>query len=276
MLAEGVIDVVREVLAADPTTCDATSLTALAADVQRLRCWLAGDAARLSRVGDAGGRRSTRGDVICDGRDPRRCPTSTALAAATLSAGHADAIARAANRLDDSERVELAARAPELVGQAASMSVERSPERSATSPDGSPATRVCVTTRNSAHSGRCDGGPTATACATPRSALDPENDARFSASFDAAVAAEQAKPDDGRSFDQLRADAFMAMATPDPRRATSGRAAGAGLAPSTRPPTPPPPPPPLSPLHQRPPRAGRVRDLRRPTTPTRHGSTDGL
>ena len=43
--------------------------------------------------------------------------------------------------------------------------------------------------------------------------LDPENDARFSASFDAAVAAEQAKPDDGRSFDQLRADAFMAMAT---------------------------------------------------------------
>ena len=43
--------------------------------------------------------------------------------------------------------------------------------------------------------------------------LDPENDARFSASFDAAIAAEQAKPDDGRSFDQLRADAFMAIAT---------------------------------------------------------------
>ena len=43
--------------------------------------------------------------------------------------------------------------------------------------------------------------------------LDPEADARLSAAFDAAVAAEKAKPDDGRSFDQLRADAFMAMVT---------------------------------------------------------------
>ena len=43
--------------------------------------------------------------------------------------------------------------------------------------------------------------------------LDPETDARLSAAFDSAVAAEKAKPDDGRSFDQLRADAFMAMVT---------------------------------------------------------------
>ncbi len=56
--------------------------------------------------------------------------------------------------------------------------------------------------------------------------LDPEADARLSAAFDAAVAAEKAKPDDGRTFDQLKADAFMAMVTatpvtgrPPPRRA---------------------------------------------------------
>ena len=46
--------------------------------------------------------------------------------------------------------------------------------------------------------------------------LDPEADARFSAVFDAAVAAERAKPDAGRSFDQLRADAFMSMVTATP------------------------------------------------------------
>ena len=46
--------------------------------------------------------------------------------------------------------------------------------------------------------------------------LDPETDARLSAAFDAAVAAEQSKPVDGRTFDQLRADAFMAMVTATP------------------------------------------------------------
>ncbi len=34
--------------------------------------------------------------------------------------------------------------------------------------------------------------------------LDPEADARLSAAFDAAIAAEKAKPDNGRSFDQLQ------------------------------------------------------------------------
>ena len=45
--------------------------------------------------------------------------------------------------------------------------------------------------------------------------LDPEADARFSAVFDAAVAAEKARPDDGRTFDQLKADAFMSLVTAD-------------------------------------------------------------
>ncbi len=38
----------------------------------------------------------------------------------------------------------------------------------------------------------------------------------MSAAFDAAVAAEKAKPDNGRSFDQLKADAFMAIVTATP------------------------------------------------------------
>ena len=46
--------------------------------------------------------------------------------------------------------------------------------------------------------------------------LDPEADARLSAVFDAAVAAEKAKPDNGRTFDQMRADAFMAIVTATP------------------------------------------------------------
>src|SRR5215218_1531048 len=45
-------------------------------------------------------------------------------------------------------------------------------------------------------------------------ALDPEADARLSATLDAAVAAERATPDgEARTFDQLRADAFVAAVT---------------------------------------------------------------
>ena len=56
--------------------------------------------------------------------------------------------------------------------------------------------------------------------------LDPEADARLSAPcLDAAIAAERAKPDSGRSFDQLRADAFLTLVT---SRAGCGAAPGAG------------------------------------------------
>ena len=50
--------------------------------------------------------------------------------------------------------------------------------------------------------------------------LDPEADAMVSAALDAAIAAERAKPDSGRSFDQLRADAFVTLVT---SRAGAGR-----------------------------------------------------
>ena len=137
----------------------------------------------------------------------------TALAAGTLSAGHADAIARAANRLDEQDRTGLAARAPELVEQAASTSVDASARkvrdlaRRMSRDEGlrhhEELRSQRAVRRWTDRQGMCH----------TQISLDPENDARFSAAFDAATAAERAKPDDGRSFDQLHADAFMAMAT---------------------------------------------------------------
>ena len=62
----------------------------------------------------------------------------------------------------------------------------------------------------------CAGGWIATpGCATPTSQLDPEVDARVSAALDAAIAAEQAKPEDDepRTFDQLKADAMVGLIT---------------------------------------------------------------
>ena len=107
MLATDVVDVVREVAATDPTTCDDAGLATLSTEVHRLRCWLdsidAAIVARRRELATAGGRRSFR-----------------------------------------------------------------------------------------------------------------EADARLSAVFDAAIAAERAKPDDGRSFDQLRADAFINLVTATP------------------------------------------------------------
>src|SRR6478735_8487489 len=129
MLAGGVDDVMREVLATDPMTCDIAVLTTIAASSHRLRCWLdAVDAAVVVRspaLATAGGRRSSReADVVHDRAMVCAAMPDVheALAAGMLSAGHADAIARAANRLDEDERSELARRAPELVEQAATLS----------------------------------------------------------------------------------------------------------------------------------------------------------
>ena len=136
-----------------------------------------------------------------------------ALAAGTVSAGHADAIARAANRLDAHERVELAALAPSLVMQAATTSVDvfarkvRDLARRISRDEGLRHHEKLRSQRMVKRWMDREG-----MCHTQIS-LDPEADARLSAAFDAAVAAERARPDDGRSFDQIRADAFMAMVT---------------------------------------------------------------
>ncbi len=131
MLASDLVDVLRSVAETDPTTCDSAGLETVSTQVHRLRCWLdsidAAVVARRRELAAAGGRRSSReADVVseratvCEAMPEVR----SALAAGTVSAGHADAIARACNRLDVQERAELATMAPELVTQAASTSVD--------------------------------------------------------------------------------------------------------------------------------------------------------
>jgi hypothetical protein len=223
MLASDLVDMVRSVAVTDPATCDGSGLVTLAADVHRLRCWLDSvDAAVVSRrreLATAGGRRSLReADVVSERATVCEAmpEVHSALAAGTLSAGHADAIARAANRLDPEERSELAAMAPELVAQAASTSVDtfsrkvRELARRISCDEG---LRHHEKLRSQRAVRRWRDGEGM--CHTQIS-LDPEADARFSAVFDAAIAAERAKPDDGRSFDQLPADAFMNLVTMTP------------------------------------------------------------
>jgi hypothetical protein len=131
MLASDLVGVMRAVAATDPATCAATELPSLAHGAHRLRCWLdsvdAAVVARSAELASAGGRRSSReADVIAERSAVCAAMPEVheALAAGTLSAGHADAIARAANRLDADECQELEAMAPSLVEQAATTSVD--------------------------------------------------------------------------------------------------------------------------------------------------------
>ena len=96
-----------------------------------------------------------------------------------------------------------------------------------------------------------------------RISLDPEADARFSAVFDAAVAAEQAKPDAGRTFDQLKADAFITLVTA-PAAPGARRPAEINVLID------------LATLQHRLHEHQRLRDVRRPATPTSDRATAGL
>ncbi len=181
MLASDLVEVMRSVAVTDPATCDAAGLATLADEAHRLRCWLDSiDAALVARrreLASAGGRRSSReADVVSERATVCEAmpEVHAAMAAGTLSAGHADAIARACNRLDDDERVELAAMAPELVTQAASTSVDAFARKVRDLARRISTMRVSGTTRSCGHSGRCAVGGTAKACATPRSASTPK------------------------------------------------------------------------------------------------------
>ena len=222
MLASDVVDVVRSVAATDAATCDVAGLTTLAADVHRLRCWLdsvdAAVVARRRELATVGGRRSSReADVVVDRAVVCEAmpEVHAALASGALSAGHADAIARAANRLDDHERTSLPRGTD--VGGRGGIDVGRDVQSQGPRPGPPdlprrrpPAPREAAVA-TAVRRWRVGEGM----CHTQIS-LDPEADARLSAVFDAAVAAETAKPDDGRTFDQLKADAFMTMVTAAP------------------------------------------------------------
>jgi hypothetical protein len=220
--------VVREVARTDPRTCDSAALTVLTSALHQLRCWLdAADAAVVVRADELaaagaggpacmvltnGGRRSSREVAVVTDRAAvcaAMPDVHTALAAGTVSSGHADAIARATNRLDESGREELAAMGSELVELAARSTVEtfdrkvRDLARRLSRDEGLRHHERLKSQRSVSRWTDGEG-----MCHT-RISLDPESDARFSAVFDAAVAAEQAKPDSGRTFDQLKADAFL-------------------------------------------------------------------
>ena len=182
--------------------------------VHRVRCWLDSvDAAVVVRSAElawAGGRRSSREAEVL---------TERAAACAAMPEVHA-ALARGRCRRVMPTRSPAATtdatpmngsswpRAPSLVEQAATTSVESSPARSATSPVACHATVVSATTNTLAQRAVSRWTDREGMCHTHIS-LDPETDARFSAAFDAAIGVEQAKPDDGRTFDQLKADAFI-------------------------------------------------------------------
>ena len=139
-----------------------------------------------------------------------------ALATGAVSAGHADALARVSRELDDAGRSQLKELEETLVESASTSSVEaferemRDLSRILAGDDG--LGRHERLRRQRAVERWVDRN---TGMCHTHLQLDPEADARVSAALDAAIAAEQAKPDDdeSRTFDQLKADAIVALLT---------------------------------------------------------------
>ena len=223
-----IAEAVHTLLAADRTSCDRAALAERAALLLQVRSWvdaleveLAGDADRLGEVAAevlrVGGRRRSReaDAVVARAAVCSEMPSlHDALAANDISAGHVDAVARAADRLEPDERAELVELAPALVAAAASTSVEAF-ERDTRklvqllSRDGGLGHHERLRRQRSLRRWVDKTGLHHT-----HVTLDPESDAKFSAALDAAVAAERAKHDDEeRTFEQLKVDAFVSLVT---------------------------------------------------------------
>jgi hypothetical protein len=224
-----VVGLVATLAAADPAGVDEADVPALVAMSLQLRGWLdAFDASLASRPGvdlSGGGRRSAREVEQVHARASvcaAMPDVHAALAAGVVSVGHVDAIARAADRLEPAERDDLAALAPQLVEAARRQSVEtfgRETRRLAAllSADGGLGHHERLRQQRSLRrwvdrQGLCHTHIT----------LDPEADARLSNALDAAVASERVKHET-RTFEQLKADAFMTLVTAP--RATGRRPA---------------------------------------------------
>ena len=219
-----IVGLVTVLTAADPAGCPRTEIAELASQSAQVRSWLDAFDATLAAaspdptVVSGGGRRSSReantiaarGEVCADMPE-----LHDALAAGTVAAGHVDAVARVAGQVEESVRAQLVEQAAELVEKASVSSVDwferhvRDLARRLSADDGL-AWRERIRRQRflhrwtDHHTGLCH----------THLALDPEADARVSAVLDAAVADERAKPDpEARTFDQLRADAFVAAFT---------------------------------------------------------------
>ena len=143
-----------------------------------------------------------------------------ALASGEVAAGHVDAIARTAARLEQPVRDALVSQAESLVAVAATSSVDAFERHVADLARRLEGDGLATAERLRAQRSLRRWSDRETGMCHTHLTLDPEADARVSAALDAAIAAERAKPDSGRSFDQLRADAFVTLVT---SRAGAGR-----------------------------------------------------
>jgi hypothetical protein len=234
MFGTDVVALATRLAWADPAACDRGDLAELVKESQRLRCWLdafdARIAQRAARLAEQGrcesptavlageGRRSAKDAEAAVGR-AGVCDllpaVHDALAAGSVSAGHADALARVASSLDDAGRSELRALESTLVDSAKASSVEaferqvRDLGRILTGDDG---VRQHERLRRQRSLRRWVDR--ATGMCHTHLQLDPEADAKISAVLDAAIAAERDRPDpEPRSWDQLKADAMVGLIT---------------------------------------------------------------
>ncbi len=221
--------VVAVVAAVDPGGCDRTGVIELVAACQRARGALDALDARLAMalarleepvaatLTDGGRRAVKEAQAAADrGRACALLPSlHDALAVGAVSAGHADAVARAASQLDHDATTAFKELEGAIVAAASRSSVEsfdremRDLSRRLSQDDG---LRHHQRLRQQRALRRWVDRQTGM-CHT-HVLLDPEADATLSVSLDAAIATERAKPDvDGRTFEQLKADAFVALVT---------------------------------------------------------------
>ncbi len=233
MLPTDLLALVAGIPCLDPAGCDQAALTALVDATRQARgafdAWEACIAIAASELASAGSCEAPEVLLASNGRSSARDGKTVAqrgvicglmpllheaLAAGAVSAGHVDAVARVAGRLKDDVRSELVGHGDSVVEWAMKLSVESFEQK------------IC---RFGRMLSRDDGVGQHERMRRERSIrrwvdrqtgmchthviLDPESDARFSAALDAAVAAEQAKPDEGRTFDELKVDAFMNLVT---------------------------------------------------------------
>ena len=228
-----VVALVTELAAADPATCDRTGLADLVATSQQVRGWLdaldvriALAASRLAEQGECeapsslltgGGRRAakdaeqaTRRGAVCD----LLPEVHDALAAGTVSAGHADALAGVVKDLDERGRSDLKELESTLVDSAKTSTVEqfsrevRKLGQILSRDDG-----VCR--HEHLRRQRCVRRwvDRVTGLCHTDLVLDPLTDAAVANALGAAVAAEQANGADDRTLDQVKADALVGLIT---------------------------------------------------------------
>ena len=233
MFGTDIVALATQLAAAEPAVCDRDALAELVKTAQRARGWLDAMEARIAlrsrELADqgaceapgallaGGGRRAAREAEAAAQRAGvcEQMPTfHDALADGEVSAGHVDAVARLAGALDDSGRSELQTLEPALVGSAKKMTVEEFArecsqlDRLLSRDDG--VSRLAQQKQARTLKRWIDR---VTGMCHTHLQLDPETDAKVSAALSEATDAERAKPDDGRNWDQLRADALVGLIT---------------------------------------------------------------